>query len=250
MKRFLAVIIGIVMLLAMTSCVTKGGESSGENPDTVAIKGRIADITGSTLLIAPEEGELFTVGTEELKITDAAGKKMEADKLKPGMLVEVEYDGTALEIYPAILSGASSLRVTDDGDDRIGLYMDVMRELWQRDDGLNGGAEVLAFDLTGAENLNEGEKAAFLYLAMNEFGVDTRKGTFDELREEGLIDKDELNFETGLLITFSTEDVTDNSFKFKASKWRSGLGAYFFEDCAATLKDGEWSYTIGAEAIS
>ena len=38
---------------------------------------------------------------------------------------------------------------------------------------------------------------------------------------------------------------------FNAQKWRSGLGAYFFQDCTAVqADDGTWTYAVGSEAIS
>jgi hypothetical protein len=48
----------------------------------------------------------------------------------------------------------------------------------------------------------------------------------------------------------STSEEKENSFKFTASKWVSGLGAYFYNDCSAEKKDGKWSYTLGGIAIS
>ena len=39
--------------------------------------------------------------------------------------------------------------------------------------------------------------------------------------------------------------------RFDAEKWRSGLGAYFFLDCTASMEqDGTWTYTVGGEAIA
>ena len=33
---------------------------------------------------------------------------------------------------------------------------------------------------------------------------------------------------------------------FDTQKWRSGLGAYFFDDCTARRgEDGTWTYTVG-----
>ena len=38
---------------------------------------------------------------------------------------------------------------------------------------------------------------------------------------------------------------------FDARKWRSPLGAYYFQDCTAVSIGGHWgSYTIGSGAIS
>jgi hypothetical protein len=37
---------------------------------------------------------------------------------------------------------------------------------------------------------------------------------------------------------------------FNAEKWRSGNGAYFFNDCKAKKVNDVWEYKIGSEAIS
>ena len=45
--------------------------------------------------------------------------------------------------------------------------------------------------------------------------------------------------------------ITGETGKFDAQKWRSGLGAYFFLDCTASMEqDGTWTYTVGGEAIA
>jgi hypothetical protein len=53
-----------------------------------------------------------------------------------------------------------------------------------------------------------------------------------------------------MLIRFELSDVTEDSFTFDVSKWRSGTGAYFLNDCKAVKKSRVWNYTIGSEMIS
>ena len=90
------------------------------------------------------------------------------------------------------------------------------------------------------------------------------EGTWEELCEQGLIDKENLCWKDGLFFAIKTNedaewnlpnikegDSVPELTAFDAQKWRSGLGAYFFGQCTAQKNaDGMWSYTVGQEAIS
>lgn len=136
------------------------------------------------------------------------------------------------------------------GNALIELYFTVIKDLYNTDPGLNDGINLLAFDLTGVTNLTDEEKNALVYLVGREFGLQTTTGTFDELCEDGTIDKENMVFENGILFEIDSKEPDGNTFEFDASKWRSGLGAYFFVDCTAEKDGGTWSYTVGVQAIS
>ena len=152
--------------------------------------------------------------------------------------------------YPMQLGTPAKIMVTGVEDDMVGFWMTVIKDLWEVDSGLNSDISVIALDLTGAQNLSAGEKEALVYLAGSEFGVQGISGTFDELCDMGYIDRDNLYFESGILITLEITDSGDGSFSFNANKWRSGLGAYFYSDCTATKGSSCWSYTVGSAAVS
>ena len=84
------------------------------------------------------------------------------------------------------------------------------------------------------------------------------QGTWEELAEQGFIDKENLYWENGCLLSiheegFLTDEEKDpNKITFRAEKWRSGLGAIMFTDCTAERnKTGHWSeYTPGGFAIA
>ena len=139
---------------------------------------------------------------------------------------------------------------TGQGEALVAFYQDMLDDLWNRDKGLNSDIDVLAFDLSQVTNLSEDEKDDLVEAVSKSYGAEGIRGTFDELSEQGYIDKENLRFETGILITIEITDVTGDSFTFDAKKWRSGTGAYFFDDCKAVKTEDGWSYTIGSEAIS
>lgn len=136
------------------------------------------------------------------------------------------------------------------GKELVGFYQMVLDDLWKVDEGLNSDINVLAFDLSQVSNLTETEKDELVKIVSKSHGMEGIRGTFDELAEQGYIDKENLYFETGMLITIEVTDVTEDGFTFDVTKWRSGDGAYFFIDCNAVKTVNGWSYTVGSEAIS
>ena len=179
------------------------------------------------------------------------------------MSAEVWYTGGVQETNPARFAQVVAVSFSRDADPRYdlcGLYLQVLEDLWNADDGLNGGAELVSVDLSKApDGLTAGEKAAIAYAFAQKHGVQGLTMTFDELREEGYLTGEKLedgstvySFTNGLLFTVTPEETQDNgaSVCFSAGKWRSPLGAYHFTKCTASRGDSGWEYSVGAELIS
>ena len=134
------------------------------------------------------------------------------------------------------------------------LYLEVLEDLWNVDSGLNGGISQIGIDFSGLTHLTEEEKESVMSDFASRHNLPYIAGTWEELCEQGYIDKDNLYWEDGLFFSIKTTEVNDfilDSTTFDAQKWRSGLGAYFFSQCTARKKlNGKWSYTVGAEMIS
>ena len=133
------------------------------------------------------------------------------------------------------------------------LYLEVLEDLWNVDSGLNSEITQIGIDLSELSHLTEAEKDT----VMSEFALKHNlpyiAGTWEELREQGYIDKNTLYWEDGLF--FSIKTTEGNSAPeltvFDAIKWRSGDGAYLFDQCTARKNaDGTWSYTVGQQAVS
>lgn len=69
-------------------------------------------------------------------------------------------------------------------------YLDRIDELYQKDAGLNDGAEKIVLDLTEVTNLTEGEKEAVCYLVGCRYEKEVFQSTYEQLCEEGQIDRD------------------------------------------------------------
>ncbi len=149
-------------------------------------------------------------------------------------------------------------------EDRCELYLQVLEDLWNVDSGLNNGIKQIGIDLSNLSHLNNAEKEKVMKDFSDKHGLPYLKGTWEELCEQGYIDKENLVWEDGLFFSIETiEDAAWNLYDikpgeqppeltaFNAHKWRSGLGAYFFGQCSAQKNaDGRWAYTVGQEAIS
>ncbi len=188
-----------------------------------------------------KSSDIYTVSTDF---------DFDASKIKPGSIVKIGYDGMIMETYPAKLGDIKYINFIEQKDDLVGLYEKVFDKLWETDKGLNTDIDILAFDLSKTTNLTDAEKSALIYVLGNKYSLETVSGTFDQLSKDGYIDNEKLYFENGILFSFEVTKESKNSFMFNAQKWRSGLGAYFFQDCTARKNKDGWDFKIGSEAIS
>ena len=167
------------------------------------------------------------------------------------------------------LNGSGELNGPDGNDgtvreDVCELYLEVLEDLWDVDPGLNSEISQIGIDLSGLSHLTEAEKDTVMSGFASKHDLPYVAGTWEELCEQGLIDKENLYWEDGLFFSIKTNEddvwnipaiIGGNSgselTSFDAYKWRSGLGAYYFGQCTAQKNaDGKWSYTVGQEAIS
>lgn len=211
---------------------------------------------GKGLLVTPEAGsaasassDRISVSLYETEILDDKGNAVTADRFKPGDLLKIFYNGVILESYPAQIRAD---RIEYLGRDlQLDGYMAVIDDIYQEDSGLNGDIKMIAFDTTEWVNLTEIEKEILLSMVKEKYGFDTLQGTFEELSEQGLIDKDNLYFPEGILIEIKKVEWNekDKALKCSISKWRSGLGA-IGADVKATYDGGSWNLSKSGMWIS
>ena len=272
MRNLLALILAVAAAALLLAC-TKGTEETpdGAEPerqtadaDTMTL--RVVDGAGSDTLVLAGETEIYTLPLEGLTLYLDNGS-VDASAIENGMTAEVWYTGGVQETYPAQFSQVAAVSLSREGDaryDLCGLYLQVLEDLWNTDEGLNGGAAVVSVDLSKAPGgLTAGEKAAVAYAFAQKHGAQGLTMTFDELREEGYLAAEKMengdtaySFTDGLLFTITPdesaegEDFTVPAICFSAGKWRSPLGAYYFANCTASRGDSGWEYTVGTEMIS
>lgn len=259
MKKTAQTLLTLLLALALLAGCGGGTAGTADTPgpvDTPEPEGAVmtARLVGDGLLAEGEDGPYggaailtFSVGEDTAVTVD--GQPAQAEDLKPGMLLTVTWNGMVAESYPGQLGPVYAVSAdSGDTDDRCGLYLRVLEDLWETDPALNTDLEELALDLSGLTDLSESEKDALVWQFGNAHGLMPVTATWGELVEEGHIDGDALAWNgRGCLFTL-TGSAEEG---FSAEKWASGLGAYFFNDCTAQkAADGTWTYEVGAQAIA
>ena len=272
MKKLTALLLSAILLLCAGGCAAAGpapdaGPSAG--PDASTTSGDLpqeppADVTcaeavywhmkivqveaDSVLVVNTEDGEgpglsRMTVRDEAIYRVGEQGT-LAFDALKPGMRLEV-IGGPVAESYPAQFE-ASAVGILEDGDDLVGLYQQVIRELWEAETGLNRGVKLLGLDFADA-GLPAQEREALEYLTGQALGLPYVTGTWHELTDQGYIDHNRQRWEDGVLLSVWTRDAIDGeAFHFGVGKHRADLAAIVDGNCRAEKgEDGVWSYTMG-----
>ena len=258
MKRNVMNFLVLLMVVTFVAC----SPTEGKPPEDGYLDGaeailnaKIVDINGSSILLANMAGDagpadIYRINGEKIDVITDDGENLDIEVLKTGMVIDVAFDGMVQESFPMGLGGITGISIKDQGDDIPGLYKAVIDDLYKTDPGLNGNIDMLAFDFTESSNMTEAEKTALIYLIGETYNIQTIAGTYEELSEQGYINKEQMYFEKGLLFTIEDQPMSGDTFTFNATKWRSGLGAYFFTDCTAIKSKDGWSYKIGGEMIS
>lgn len=270
MRRWIILITALLLISGAVACsptdtgrpdladpggIGSSAGSGASKAPSVILFAKVMEVNGASFLAAnmaenANSADIYWINTDKSDIKGASERMLKSDALKAGMLVDIIYDGTVMESFPMRLGEVESIYVREEGDDIAGFYMSVINNLYEVDPGLNSEIERIAFDFSGISNLTEVEKTALIYRLGNFYSLETVRGTFDELCEQGYINKEKLYFEKGLLFTVEVTASENNRFTFDAKKWRSGTGAYFYNDCTAVKANGNWTYTVGSEAIS
>ena len=238
-------------LEAPPAAATPGSEAPGtaavEPEGGALLTGTVIDVSDGSLLLA---GEGDYDGLYRLSLDGVPVEPGGVETLCVGKRAEVTFGGTVAECFPGIPGGVTRVRAVDGDLSPFVLYRQALFDLMETDEGLNGGARYLGVDLSGAANLTGGEKLALQYLLEQQYGLSVLPGTFDELCEQGYIDRDALYWEDGVLLRVAlVEDGTD-TFRFDAERWLGGLGAIYWTDCTAARGADGWTYEVGGFAIA
>lgn len=245
-KKMLLTLSAVSALLLLCSC--SGGrpmeQAQGKEGST---KLSVVEISDGTMICASED-EFYVADTGFLKLTEN-GKNVALDELKPGTAISAVI-GAVDESFPARIAPESAEIVS--GTSSAPLVIEALSGLMDEDTALSEGTDILGFDFSEAGNLTSGEKEAVCYIISSKYGYGLNyvKGTYEELGAQGYIDLENMYWENGVLLSFSSETHTDTSVNFSAEKWRGGLGALFYMDCVGTYSGGLWSYKVGSLAIS
>lgn len=229
------------------------------NTAVIGTSGALFACTKRFEIIDVKEKSMLVCGMDDMKglynvghgsrLEDREGKPASVSDMRTGMVVELSWEGYVEEIYPATFR-YEKLRITEEtGSRELDFYKELVKDLAEVDSGLNDGIVQSFFDPTGVDTLSEAEKEGLAYIGGSYFGTLGSLDTEEKLAEEGILDPVK-GIENGILITIEETSADAGTLTCNARKYRSGTGAYYFNDVKAVWEDGKWTYTIGAHMIS
>lgn len=224
-------------------------DDSSDMPDATLYRFQAVIIdAGDSILVAPNEdsneyrsSDKIFVSITNAIIRNENGEEIDAAKLEAGDQLQIEYNGAIRESYPAQMD-ASGVQVIKKNILMKG-YLAIIDDIYQEDDALNYEITKIAVDTTGWSDITALEKEILLSELGRIYGYEIIEGTFDELAKQGVIDKENLYFPDGILITLSNISYNEKKREIKCSikKWRSGLGAIGSDKVTASYDGSEWS---------
>ena len=221
-------------------------------PGAATMTCRVMEEEDGSLLLAKVDGRKADVFTTSCRDVEVKFEDPSRTGIQEGDLVEIIFDGSVMETYPAHPCGVEEIWVWAEGfDDSASLYLEVFEDMVEEDSALAHDAELIGLDLTGTA-LSPTEQSAAAWILEGETGKTVLEGTWEELVDQGYIDGENLYWEDGYFLSATEKERTDTGLTFSAQLWRSGLGALFYSDCNAgrTVNDPWEEYIIGAVAVS
>ena len=256
------------------------------SPDSFTVEGSqsfqavVEEINGNSILVREVDSEqsgseqnetaskeYWLTVSEETGIT-RNGEQIELSALKQDDYVLIVYSGEVLETHPMQIPRVSEIRLLEAPEglrlDRCKLYLTVLEDLWADDPALNSGVKQIGMDLSKLSHLTWEERDYVIRTFARQHGLPCVTGTWEELCDRGLIDRENLYWADGIFLSIETDETAEWNLwaipvgaaepeltAFNAEKWRSGLGAIFWNNCTGQRKeDGNWTYTVGQYAIS
>lgn len=194
--------------------------------------------SGDRLLVYPDEDSMEYTSSD--KISVGLSQIQDIPELKPGDRIKINYGGGIAESYPAQIS-AGKIELIGHNYVIDGFFA-LIDDIYNEDTGLNSNITMIAIDTSNLDMLSKAETEILLAMVRNEYNLEVIQGTYEELAEQGLIDKDNLYFKDGVLIEFSNVEINNSRKKITCSiqKWRSGLGAIGW-DAKAKLDGDIWN---------
>jgi len=267
-KKILKIILAIAIIIILITVGTIVAKNFDGNEDqnlsnilnNVGEDGFIAYVleqNGKSLTVKPAEIEGERKSSDKFYVS--LGESNETFEI--GDKVRITYTGGIMEVYPARVNAINVEKIQDDKLESM--YKTIIDKLYAEDSALNYNAKYIALDLDGIEeivkrdNVNidkfnvipDANQKESLLNYCRKYNENVINAGFDELKEQGLFNEEELYIEGILIYISGIEKVSENKVHLEAVKYKSGLGAIFLE-CEMKYKDNNWGLEIKGYAIS
>lgn len=245
MKKLWSLVLFVIIFCAILAGCSKDTSAKDDDKDDAGKEYQVfeADVIESkiSLLVAPDKDSTEFSSSDKISVHLARAKEL-PETIKAGDRIKIYYDGVIAESYPAQIY-ADKIEIIGHNQVIDGFFA-LIDDIYREDTGLNDNITMIAFDFGNSDVLSKTEIETILALAKEEYGLEIIQGTFDELAEQGLIDKENLYFESGVLIEIkdAKTDNGKNKITCSISKWRSGLGAIGW-NAEAEFDNGKWNIT-------
>lgn len=249
MRKSLALVLACLFLLLAVAC----GTGKEEPPEDSGVYYKIVEWQETFAHVVEWSDREHQLGicsmswVDDVSVLDENGEPITVAELRAGMVLELEWDGMVQESYPGGIRGVTAIRVVEQDNDFVGLFRAVVQELWETEPSLNADIAHIGFDFSALTNLSDKERNALKYLVSCDLDlgldVDSVNGAY--------IDRKDLYWEDGVLLSIELTEQTEDRLVFTAQKWRGVESAVWLTDCVAVRgESGTWSWEVGGAADS
>lgn len=238
-------IIAAICLFALMIPLFCGCSAKADNENENAIKsestigGEIVSVRNGELLVSSDSG-LYFVSNDEKTVFSKKGRGFEKSELRPGMAVQIGYNGIVQETYPAMVY-AEQINVTAEEGSKINLYAEALKHIIEENERPQmKTVKTIALDFTELSDLSDKQKDALEYLMtgyfMQKSNAELIRSSYQELLKDGRLTKDG-EFEDGVIFSIGNNEGK-KSF-FVSQNW-AALNGDGCKDCTAKIRNGEW----------
>lgn len=244
--------VAVSTFIGCTKSAAVENEPTDTNENIIAAQiAQIISAKDGELLVTSDSG-LYFLNVDKKTSVSKDGKALDGTALRPGMKIQIAFDGNILETYPARIANADTIKITAEEDDKISLYSEAVKHIFEEREGKDfykEKLETVALDLTELSSLSNAEKNALEYVLRNYFYSQTEadliRSSYEELSESGRLKDGE--FKDGLIISVKS-GKSKNSFSL--SLLAGSLCGYGYEKCTAKLNGGEWKISYDGAWVS
>jgi hypothetical protein len=155
----------------------------------------------------------------------------------------VDEEKQAIRVNTEITTNVETMSPANDSElkkDMGELYSLALDAYIPIDEGLNGGMEYIAIDMSNFKDLDDTDKEQILQ-HFDKYNVKVMEATYEELKAEGLYDQ-QTSVLKGVLLRVEKTEISNKKIIVEGSKYRAGNGAIGTK-VIVEYKNDKWQVT-------